>query len=254
VNSSGVPPDHAGGTTSSAGKKTAEVAIGNLILASLDPAEREGLWPFLELFPLSWHTVLHEPGEPIEFAYFPNSGVVSLVVSVKDGKSVEVSLVGKEGFFGAPLAGGFDKSPHRSLVQVPGDAYRMRASVLRDLLPAATTLRILMTRYALIQSMQLAQTAACNRLHALNQRLARWLLMIHDRVDTQALNMTHERLASLLGTDRPSVSDVAGGFQKSGMIAYKRGTLTILSRRKLKEAACECYDIMQEYYSHLGIE
>lgn len=254
MNSSGVSTDNAGGSTYSAGKKTADVAIGNLILAYLDPAEREGLWPFLEPYPLAWHAVLHEPGESIEFAYFPNSGVVSQIVSVKDGKSVEVGIVGREGFIGAPLAEGLDKSPHRSLVQVPGDAYRIRATVLRDLLPAAPKLRVLMTRYALIQSMQVAQTAACNRLHALDQRLARWLLMTQDRVDAQTLNMTHERLASLLGTDRPSVSDAAGGFQKSGIIAYKRGTLKILSRRKLKEAACECYDIMQEYYSQLGLE
>lgn len=254
MNSRGVSPDHAGGSSPSTGKKTAEVAIGNRILASLDPAEREGLWPFLELCPLTWHAVLHEPGEPLEFAYFPNSGVVSLVVTVNDGKSVEVAIVGREGFFGAALAGGFEKSAYRSLVQVPGDGYRIRASVLRDLLTPAVGLRLLMTRYALIQSMHLAQTAACNRLHALDQRLARWLLMTHDRVNTQTFNMTHERLASLLGTDRPSVSDVAGEFQKSGIIAYKRGTLKILSRRKLKEAACECYDIMQEYYSQLGLQ
>jgi len=249
-----VSPDKAGGSISAAGNKTEEVAIGNLILSVLDPAEREGLWPFLELCPLVWHAVLHEPGEPIEFAYFPNSGVVSLVVSVKDGKSVEVGVVGREGFFGAALAGGLDKSPHRALVQVPGDAYRIRATVLRELLPAAPKLRVLMTRYALIQSMQLAQTAACNRLHALDQRMARWVLMTHDRTNAQTLNMTHERLASLLGTDRPSVSDAASAFQKSGIIAYKRGSLKILSRRKLKEAACECYGIMQEYYSQLGLE
>src|SRR5262249_21615640 len=149
----GVCPENAGASSSSTGKKTAEIAIGNVILASLDPAEREGLWPFLELCPLPWHEVLHEAGEPVEFTYFPNNGMVSLVVTVNDGKSVEVGIVGREGFFGAPLAGGFEKSPHRSLVQVPGDSYRIRASVLRDLLTPAVGLRLLMTRYALIQSM-----------------------------------------------------------------------------------------------------
>lgn len=246
-------PDNDGGPIPSTGKKAAEVAVGNLLLSSLDPAEREALWPYLELFPLEWHGSLHEPGEPIEFAYFPNKGVVSLMVVVKDGKSVEVGLVGNDGFLGAPLAGGLAKSPYRALVQVPGEAYRIRANALRDLLPAAPQLRNLITRYALVQSMQLAQTAACNRLHALDQRLARWLLMTHDRANSQTLNMTHERLANLLGTDRPSVSDVASSFQKHGIIAYKRGIVKILSRRKLKESACECYDIMQEYHSQLGL-
>jgi CRP-like cAMP-binding protein len=254
VNSRCVFPDSNGGSIPSTGKKTAEVAAGNLILSSLDPAEREALWQHLEPYPLERHVALHEPGEAIEFAYFPSSGVVSLVVAVKDGKSVEVGIVGKEGFFGAPLAVGLAKSPHRALVQVPGDANRIRAGVLHDLLLTAPKLRALMTRYALIQSMQLAQTAACNRLHALDQRLARWLLMTQDRVNSQTLNMTHERLASLLGTDRPSVSDAASSFQKYGIIAYKRGVVRILSRRKLKEAACECYDIMQGYYSELGLE
>lgn len=253
MNISGVFPDSDGGPISSTGKKTAEVAVGNLILSALDPAEREGLWPYLELFPLQWHGSLHEPGEPVEFAYFPNSGAVSLMVVLKDGKSVEVGIVGSDGFLGAGLTAGLDKSPYRALVQVLGDAYRIRANALRDLLPGVPGFRNLMTRYALVQSMQLAQTAACNRLHSLDQRLARWLLMSHDRVNSQTLNMTHERLANLLGTDRPSVSDVASSFQKHGIIAYKRGIVKILSRRKLKESACECYEIMQEYHSQLGL-
>jgi CRP-like cAMP-binding protein len=229
------------------------LAVNNLILLSLDPPDYDTLFPHLEACSLKWHMALHEPSEPIDFGYFPNSGVISLVVAVSDGKTVEVGIVGREGFIGAPLAGGLKKSPHRSLVQMPGDGYRIRANVLQELLPSTPKLRTLLTRYALVQSMQLAQTAACNRLHSLEQRLARWLLMSHDRANSHTLTMTHERLASLLGTDRPSVSGVAGSFQKLGIIAYKRGGVEILSRRKLKEVACECYQVIQEYYSQVGL-
>ena len=228
-------------------------AVHNLILLNLDPTESSILWPHLEPCRLEWHLALHEPSEPIEFGYFPNSGVISLVVAVSDGKTVEVGIVGREGFIGAPLAGGLKKSPHRSLVQVPGDACRVRADILRDVLPSTPTLRTLLTRYALVQGMQLAQTAACNRLHGLDRRLARWLLLSLDRVSTPDLAMTHERLASLLGTDRPSVTDAAKSLQRQGAIAYRRGVVQLLSRDKLKKAACECYDVIQEYYLQLGL-
>jgi CRP-like cAMP-binding protein len=167
---------------------------------------------------------------------------------------VEVGIVGREGFVGSPLAGGLSKTPHRSVVQVAGDGYRIRASVLQEVLATVPRLRILLTRYALVQGMQLAQTAACNRLHGLEQRLARWLLMNQDRANSNTLTMTHERLATLLGTDRPSVSVAASWFQKQGIIEYKRGVVRVLSRRKLKEMACECYEVMQEYYSQLGLK
>lgn len=124
---------------------------------------------------------------------------------------------------------------------MPGRGYKIKANALRDLLPSTPQLRKLLTRYALVQAMQLAQTAACNRLHTLEQRLARWLLMSRDRIDSHILIMTHERLASLLGTDRPSVSDAARSLQDKEAIAYSRGVVEILSRRKLKEATGECW-------------
>jgi CRP-like cAMP-binding protein len=202
---------------------------------------------------MKWHAAIQEPSEPIEFGYFPNNGVISLIVALRDGKTVEVGIVGKEGFIGASLAGGLRRSPHRSLVQMPGDAYRIRANVLRDLLPSLPKLRVLLTRYALVQGMQLAQTAACNRLHTLEQRMARWLLMSHDRAESMILTMTHERLAGLLGSDRPSISDTAILFQERGMIAYRRGIVNIVNRRKLEIASCECYEVIQQYYSQLGL-
>jgi CRP-like cAMP-binding protein len=235
-------------------QQPAEPGHQNLILMALDANEHEVLAPHLEPVSLTSHLTLHEPGEPIEFGYFPKSGVISLVVTVSDGKMVEVGIVGREGFVGTPLAGGLTKTPHRALVHVAGDGYRVRASVLHEVLPMAPKLRILLTRYALVQGMQLAQTAACNRLHGLEQRLARWLLMSQDRVNSNLLIMTHERFATLLGTDRPSVSVVASWFQKQGIIEYKRGVVRVLSRRKLKETACECYEVIQEYYLQLGLK
>jgi len=240
--------------TIASSRKPGGPADGNVILLSLDAKEREILRPHLESVPLTWHLALHEPGELIEFGYFLKSGVISLVVAVSDGKMVEVGIVGREGFVGTPLAGGLTRNPHRALVQVAGEAYRIRASALLSVLPLAPRLRILLTRYALVQGMQLGQTAACNRLHALEQRVARWLLMTQDRVNSHVVAMTHERLAMLLGTDRPSVSAVAGWFQKQGIIEYKRGVVKVLSRRKLKDAACECYEVIQEYYSQLRLK
>jgi len=226
----------------------------NLILLSLDADEQEVLAPHLQPVSLARQTILEEPGVPISFGYFPSCGVISMVVGVSDGKMVEVGIVGREGFIGAPLAGGLTKTPHRALVQVASEGYRIKASILQQVLPSTPKLRILLTRYALVQGMQLAQTAACNRLHGLEQRMARWLLMIQDRVNSPILMTTHERLATLLGTDRPSVSLVASWFQKQRIIEYRRGVVRVLSRRKLKESACECYEVIHEYYSQLGLK
>jgi CRP-like cAMP-binding protein len=235
-------------------RKPTERAHQNLILLALDENEHKVLAPHLEAVALPSHLTLQEPSQPIEYGYFPNNGVISHVVAVSDGKMVEVGIVGREGFVGTTLAGGLTKTPHRAVVQIAGEGYRVGANALQEMLPTAPKLRILLTRYALVQGMQLAQTAACNRLHGLEQRLARWLLMIQDRVGSQMLIMTHERLATLLGTDRPSVSVVASWFQKQGIIEYKRGIVKVLSRRKLKETACECYEVIQEYYSQLGLK
>lgn len=241
-------------TSSSVRKKATELPVKNLILLALPPNEFELLQPHLENVTLDWHLALHEPSDPIEFGYFPNSGVASLVVAVSDGKTVEVGIVGREGMIGIPLAGGLHKSPHRALVQAPGDGYRIRAAALVKLLPSTPRLNLLLTRYALIQNMQLAQTAACHRLHDLEQRMSRWLLMTQDRVVSPVLTMTHERLATLMGTDRPSISLVARWFQERGIIDYKRGIVRILNRRKLKEITCECYEMIQEYYAQLGLQ
>jgi CRP-like cAMP-binding protein len=230
---------------------TSERAVQNSILSSIPNREFESLSAHLEPVALDWHVALHEASRPIEYGYFPESGVVSLVVAFSDGRTVEVCTVGREGFIGAPLAGGLKKSPHRALVEVAGHGYRIRARALENQLPLAPEFRKLLTRYTLVQAMQLAQTAACNRLHGLEQRMARWLLMTQDRVDTPTLPTTHEQLAALLGTDRPSVSVVARSLQACGILESSRGEVTILNRRTLRERSCECYEAIQRYYAEL---
>ena len=221
--------------------------VTNYILGALPAEEYEALKPSLERIYLNWHEDLHEPGEPIEFGYFPGGGVVSLIVATSDGRTAEVGVVGREGFVGLPLLGGFSKGPHRALVQAPSNAYRIRAESFQRLVPDLPELRNRLTRFALLQGMQVAQTAGCNRLHDLEQRLGRWLLMCQDRAGVDLMPLTHELLSTMLGTDRPSVSIAAGSLQRKGAIEYSRGNLRILDRGKLQQLSCECYGVIREF-------
>jgi CRP-like cAMP-binding protein len=224
------------------------VPVRNRILLALPDAEYQTLRPYMSLVDLPSQASLHEPGEKLEFACFPNRGLISLVV-VTGGKTVEVGLVGNEGLIGTPAVVGLIRSSYRAVVQITGDGFRLRVEALRSLLPSTPHLRLLSSRYAVIQGMQAAQSAACNRLHKTEQRLARWLLIMQDRVDDNPLYITHDLLAATLGTDRPSVSLAAGILQRKGAIGYSRGVVNILSRAKVEEAACECYRVMQQFDS-----
>jgi CRP-like cAMP-binding protein len=228
-------------------------AIANRILLSLPESEYKILRPALTFVQMPHHASLHEPGEKIEFAYFPNRGLVSLVVAMREGKTVEVGVVGSEGLIGMPGAVGLHRSPHRAVVQIAGDALRIRIDALRSLLSSTPRLQYATSRHAVIQGMQAAQSAACNRLHPIEQRLARWLLIMQDRMDEGLLRITHDFLATMLGTDRPSVSLAAGILQKKGTIEYTRGAVRVLNRKKLEECACECYGVIQQFNGPLGL-
>jgi CRP-like cAMP-binding protein len=232
----------------------ASQASNNLILRAIPQSEYQRILPSLELITMEWHSSLHDANEPIEFGYFPSGGVVSFIVPMNDGRSAEVGLVGREGFVGVPLAGGLNRSPHLALVQVAATAMRIRAWPLQKLLPSTPCLAMLLTRYALVHGMQLAQTAACNRLHNLEERLARWLLMSQDRVKSNVLPYTQDLLATMLGTDRPSVSIASGELQKKGSIKQKRGRVEIIDRSRLKMSACECYRVIREFNRELDLE
>jgi CRP-like cAMP-binding protein len=180
--------------------------------------------------------------------------MVSLVIATEDGKTVEVGEVGREGFSGIQAAVGINRNQVREIVQIAGDGFRVRIGALKSVLQSAPELQRLLIRYAVIQGMQFAQTAACNRLHNIEQRLARWLLITQDRVDSATLAITHDFLATMLGTDRPTVSLAAGTLLKKQIIDYTRGAVQILSRTKLEESACECYEVIQQYNREIGLK
>jgi CRP-like cAMP-binding protein len=228
--------------------------VGNKILLSISDKEYALIRPHLEFLSMPQHLSLYEPGQPIEFVHFPNSGMVSLVIATEDGKTVEVGEVGREGFAGTQAAVGINTNQVREVVQIAGDGFRVRIDPLQSVLQSAPELQRILTRYAVVQGMLFAQTAACNRLHNIEQRLARWLLITQDRVDSPTLAITHDFLATMLGTDRPTVSLAAGILQNKQIIEYTRGAVQILSRTKLEDCACECYGVIQQYNDEIGLK
>jgi len=228
--------------------------VSNIILLSTSESDYSSLRPHLEYVSLPSHLVLHDGGGKLEFAYFPNRGLISLVVVMKDGRTAEAGIVGNEGFTGTPAAVGLTISPLQSIVQITGDGFRVEVGALQSTLETTPHLQLMLSRYAIVQGMQVAQTAACNRLHDIKQRLARWLLMTQDRVDSESLPITHDFLATMLGTDRPSVSSAAGILQSEQLIEYTRGAVKIVNRKKLEDSACECYEVIRQYDSELSLK
>ncbi len=221
--------------------------VRNRLLLSMPESEYQVMRPYLEFVELPGHRCLHEPHQRVDYLYFPNEGFISLVIAMKDGKTVEAGLVGNEGVAGMPALLGLSKSPLREVVQIAGDGFRIRLGILKDILRSMPHLQAELHLFAAGLAMQVAQTAACNRLHQIEHRLARWLLMAQDRVESGFLPITHDFLATMLGTDRPSVSLAAGVLQRKHLIQYRRGSVKIVSRKKLEKFTCECYAVVQEY-------
>jgi CRP-like cAMP-binding protein len=221
--------------------------VRNRLLLAVPENEFRQLRGHLEFLTLPQRQVLHQAHQPLEFVYFPNSGLISLVVALTGGKTVETGIVGREGFVGIPAIAGLSRSPLIEVMQIAGDGFRVPVANLQEALSLAPGLRSLLQRQAVILSLQVAQTAACNRLHGIEQRLARWLLMAGDRVDSEVLPITHDFLATMLGTDRPSVTLAARVLQKNQIIEYNRGSVKILNRAELEKASCECYSVIQQY-------
>jgi CRP-like cAMP-binding protein len=226
--------------------------ILNEILLDLPTKECDLIFSKLEFVRLTTHQLLHEPGDTIRSAYFCNSGLISILSVFPDGKSVEVGLVGKEGFIGIPLVVGFRTAATRAIVQIEASAYRIDSETLITLLRQCPRLERQLHQFSQIMAMQVTQIAACNRLHEVNERLARWLLMSSDRMESNSVPLTQDLLAQMLGTRRSSVTVAAGILQKSGLISHTRGSVNIEDRRGLENAACECYRIMlsqvEEWY------
>jgi CRP-like cAMP-binding protein len=228
-------------------------AVANQILLSIPEHEFSAIGAHLEPVALPRHRILHEPSEELNFAYFPNSGLISLVVAMEDGKTVEAAVVGNEGAAGIPSAVCLTRSPLREVVQIAGEGFRVKVGALQNVLKYSGEFQMMLSRYAVIQGIQVAQTAACNRLHDVEQRLARWLLMAQDRVDGGSILITHDFLATMLGTDRPSVSLAAGILQRKKNIEYTRGAVKILNRKKLEASACECYGVIQQFHAEVRL-
>ena len=224
-------------------------SIRNEVLLALPPKESDAVLSELEFLETKSYDLLNEIGEPIEYCYFMNTGMTSILTVMNDGKGVEVGLTGKEGFVGLPLVVGLQTSATRAVVQISGTAFRISAASLVRTLRKCPQLEKKLNRYSQELAMQSAQVAACNRLHEVEQRLARWLLMSQDRVGENVLRLTQEFLAHMLGTRRASVTVAAGTLQNAGLIKYSRGVVTIVNRGGLEAAACECYQVIHDQFA-----
>ncbi len=225
--------------------------ISNKILAALPREEYERLVPNLETISLSFKQLIYQPNEPIEYVSFINRGVISVLNVMQDGGALEVATVGNEGMVGIPVLLGADQVPAETFVQVPGEALRMKVDVFKSEVSPSSPLHTRLLRYTQTLINQIAQSAACNRLHSVEQRTCRWLLMTQDRVDSDEFPMTQEFLALMLGVRRASVSEVAATVQKAGLIRYHRGKVTVLDRKGLEATSCECYEVVNKEYNRL---
>lgn len=224
-------------------------SIRNHLLASLPSAEYKRLLPHLESVPLPFMAILYESGEPFTHVYFPNDGLVSLLVVMGDGTPREVGLIGNEGMSGIAVALGMNTTPHRALIQMPGSAMRMKAQALRDELKRNGALQNVLQRYTHALFTQVSQSAACISSHAVDKRLSRWLVMTHDCAPGDEFVMKHEFMAMMLGVTRSVVTRAAGHLQDKKMIRYTRGQVTVLDRQRLEATACECYAVVKAEYA-----
>lgn len=223
----------------------------NHLLRGLPLVEYDKLRPLLESVSLASGDVLHEPNVPIEYVYFPQRSVLSILTVLSDGEAVESVTVGHEGMLGMAIFLGAAETSSRGIAQVPDSAVRLTADDFRRLLPSLPALSEMLRLYAQVMIEQTAQSVACNRLHALSARCARWLLSTHDRAEGMEFRLTQEFLANMLGVHRPAVSIAAGALQKDGLITYHRGKVTVLNRPSLEAASCECYEMTERSYDRL---
>ena len=220
--------------------------MANELLAALPTEVLQRLLPALERVPLGLKEILHQTGEPIEYVYFPGGGFVSELTVLETGEMVEIATIGKEGVVGIFAGDDGQRAPAVAMVQAATDVcYRLRGKAFRKEMDRRSAFHELMTRYMHAHVGLIMQSTACNAIHTVEQRLARWLLMAHDRVGLDAFPLTQEFVAMMLGVTRPSVTIVAGTLQKAGLIKYHRGHLEIVDREKLEAASCECYRVVR---------
>lgn len=213
----------------------------NRLLASLPKHEYERLSPHLELVRLTPGKILYNAGDAVRHAYFPKGGMICLLSTTESGRTIEIAMISNEGIAGIPIILRCEAAPYQVMVQLAGNALRIRAGALRAEFDRGGHLQHLLLQYTHTLLMQIAQSAACNRFHTVEERLCRWLLVSRDRVQTDTIRLTQEFLSQMLGTPRSSVTTVAVALQREGLIAYRRGRITILDRSAMESASCECY-------------
>jgi len=231
--------------------RSTPIVSQNKLLALLPWDEYQRILTRTELVSFDFKKVLYEPRQPIRSAYFPQSGVVSMITVMADGAGIEVATIGNEGMLGLPIFFGDAQTPCRFIVQVPGNGLRMSPEVLHDETRGDTPLRKLLLLYQSAFIKQISQSVACNGLHSVLQRCCRWLLMCHDRVESDVFPITHEFLSQMLGVRRSSVSEVLHPLQTKGWIRNSRGTITIVNRAQLEAESCECYGSVNDEFQRL---
>ncbi len=227
------------------------MSTGNLLLDALSPELRLTVLSLCRPVDLPIHTLLNEQGEIPTYLYFLSSGIASVVVTMAEGGSAEVGLIGREGLVGAMHLLGPTPTPAQSFLQIEGKGLRIRLDDMRAMFLTSGELRNLILEFVQQQAVTLEQIAACNKLHEAEQRLARWLLMSRDRADQDTMTMTQEFMADMLGTRRTTVTLVASSLQDRGLISYRRGKVTIVSRENLEKAACDCYHVCYQALHNL---
>ncbi|MCC2617296.1 Crp/Fnr family transcriptional regulator [Aestuariibacter halophilus] len=217
----------------------------NRLLNALPEESKRRLFPQLKLVELPLGRVIYDAGQSVSAVYFPTDSIVSLLSTMADGSSAEISVVGNEGVVGIAVFMGGESTPNCAVVQSAGFAFQLPAAALRNEFNNNQGIRMLLLRYTQALIAQMAQTAVCNRHHSIDQQLCRWLLLSLDRLSSNNLTMTQELIANMLGVRREGVTEAAGKLQKLGVIKYRRGHITVINREKLEALCCECYAVVK---------
>lgn len=225
--------------------------LGNHLLEAMSAEELLRLRPRMDHVALTTEDVIYEAGRPVEYVYFPTTSIVSLMYGLEDGSSAEIAVVGNEGVVGVSIFMGGASTPSRALVQCAGEAYRLPGPLLMEEFTRGGPVQHLLLRYTQSLITHMAQTAVCNRRHAVEQQLCRWLLLTLDRLSTMEIAMTQEQIAGILGVRREGVTEAAGKLQKAGAMSYRRGHIHVLDRSMLETMSCECYEVVRRESARL---
>jgi CRP-like cAMP-binding protein len=235
-------------------RSVAAKPVRNTILLRLPESEFSRIKPQLEAVKFQVADLLERQSLPVNGVYFLNSGIASFLIETSDARSVEIGLSGREHVIGlVPLLGGLERLTYNVVIQVPGEGFRAPAKMMRELLPGLPQMRELLLRRMAIRCLEQAQNAACNCLHSVKERLARWMLLVHDRVDTDVIATTHDFVSKMVGADRTTVSLAMRDLERRGVLLRKRGAIRITDRDGLEEQSCECYAVFNSFNAELGL-